>query len=93
MLGAIVMFVIGFRAKRFKWWHAPLLLCLAALAVQLLETRLRGQGFVTGWDWRTGIMVRQSLIDAVGYGVGIWLGIAWAARREMKRPSDLDRED
>jgi hypothetical protein len=92
MLGAIIMLVIGFRAKRFKWWHALLLLVLAGLAVQLLQARLRVAGFMISPEWIWTAMFRQTLIDAAAYLGGIWLGIAWAAKKAIGGRSDPEEE-
>jgi uncharacterized membrane protein (DUF485 family) len=70
-----------------------LLVLLAAFAVQLLETRINGQGVVTGWAWRLPVMVQQTLIDAAVYMVGIWSGIAWKMKKTMNRHSSPEGEE
>lgn len=92
MLGAIIMFVIGFRAKRFRWWHAPVLLWLAYTAAMLLETRLKRDGYIANQGWVLEMTLRQAAIDGVTYLAGIWLGIGLAARKAMKGRSTQEEE-
>lgn len=92
MLGGIVMLFVGFKSKRIKWWHIILLLMLAAMAVNMLEVRITKQGFLTGWEWRFRVMFQQTLIDAALYLFGIWVGIAWATKKAMKRQITEDEQ-
>ena len=81
MLGAIIMFFVGFRAKVFKWWHGGLLLFLSGLAANLTANRLREGGVEIDALSIVYVMGYQMLIEALAYGAGLWLGIAWSVRK------------